>query len=182
MVDLWKILDRGGAERLALLRYCVLSVTMEPLFVYLVQEYRYRPAHAAALALFDVFCAQQAPARLRAYELLPPRALRVQAAIAAVRAQWAQMQLAESPPEDTAVRIATPARTLFDEIERGVQQDASGRLARLRRAYDPQRTPEENLPGGKLNEGQRQFVERVWQPVVKPRLVAAGFWRVETVA
>ena len=182
MTDLWKILERGGAERVALLRYCVLSVSMEPLFVFLVREYRHRPGHAAALALFDLFCAQQAPARLRAYELLPPRELRLQAAIAVVRAQCEQLHSTETPSEEVALPIAIPSRALFDSVERGVLQDASGRIAHLRRAYHPDRAPEQNLPGGRMSEGQRHFVDRVWQPVIKPRLVAAGFWRVATVA
>ena len=44
-------LQAGGRGRIDLLRHCVQSVTMEPLFAFLVQEYRQRPRHAAAIAL-----------------------------------------------------------------------------------------------------------------------------------
>ena len=71
--------------------------------------------------------------------------------------------------------VATPSRNLFDAIVRGVLQDAQGRLARMSSTYDPALTPEENLPGGKMSEGQRQFVENVWHPILKPQLVARGF-------
>jgi hypothetical protein len=47
--------------------------------------------------------------------------------------------------------------------------------------FDPQLTSEENLPGGKMTAGQRQFVEHVWQRIVKPRLTAGGFWQIETI-
>ena len=182
MVDITSILAKGGAQRLAFLRYCVLSFSVEPLFVFLAQEYRLRPSHAAALALFDVFCARQAPARLPAEEWLPPRALLVEAEITRIRAQWNQMQSPEPPDEESATPVATPSRNLFDAIVRGVQQDAQGRLARVSSTYDPARTPEENLPGGKLTQGQRGFVENVWHPILKPRLAAAGFWQIATVA
>jgi len=182
VVDIPEILEQGGAQRLAFLRYCVLSFSMEPMFVFLVEEFRLRPGHAAALALFDVFCARQAPARLPADEWLPPRELLVEAKIARIRAQWTQMQLPEPPDEESAIAVATPSRDLFDAIVHGVKQDAQGRLARLSSTYDPALTPEENLPGGKMTAGQRQFVENVWHPILKPRLVRAGFWRIVTVA
>ena len=50
------------------------------------------------------------------------------------------------------------------------------------RNYDPARTPMQTLPNGKMNAGQRQFVEQIWQQVLRPHLVAAGFWRIATVA
>jgi hypothetical protein len=182
VIDIGEILARGGAPRIAFLRYCVLSISMEPVFVFLAQEFRLRPGHAAALALFDVFCARQAPARLPASEFLPPRELLLEAAIAGIRAQWMQMQSPVPPDEDAALAVATPARTLFDAVSSGVRTDAHGRLAELSATYDPLLTPEENLPGRKINAGQRHFVERVWQPIVKPQLGRAGFWQIATVA
>jgi hypothetical protein len=92
------------------------------------------------------------------------------------------MQAPEPPDEDSAVSIAVPLRNVFDAIARGVQQDGSGRLARLASTYDPLLTPEQNLPGGKLTAGQRYFVENVWQPLVKPRLAAGGFWPIANIA
>src|SRR4051812_6970326 len=97
MIDLDETLARGGKERLDLLRYCVMSITMEPVFVFLASQYRLRPTHAGALALFDVFCAPQSRARLSAYELLPPRELGLAGDIAQIRSRWDALQ---SPPQD----------------------------------------------------------------------------------
>ena len=180
MVDISEILTKGGGPRLDFLRYCVMSINMEPIFVFLVDEYRLRATRDAAVALFDVFCARQALARLSAYELLPPRELLVEAAIARIRAE--PVHPPESADDESAIAPATPSRNLFDAIVRGVRDDTHGRLARLSSTYDPALTPEENLPGGKMSAVQRQFVDNVWHPVVKPRLVAAGFWRIATVA
>src|SRR5437867_2774371 len=80
-MHLTEILAKGGEQRVALLRYCVMSITMEPVFVFLAQEYRLRPTHAAALALYDVFCARDALARIGVMEALPPRNLQLQAAV-----------------------------------------------------------------------------------------------------
>jgi len=164
-----------------LLRYCVISTRIEPLFFFLTDEYRLRPTHAAALALYDVFCAQTAPARLGTYELLPPRELTVSAAIARIREEWQQFHAPQvcEPPEPIDVR--TPSRNLFDRIARGVRDDPAGRWARVSSDFDPRLTPQENLPGATMSAGQRHFVENVWHPVAKPRLVTAGFWQVATI-
>ena len=180
-MDIAEILTRGGAPRITLLRYCVMSVTMEPVFVFLTQEYRLRPTHAAALALYDVFCATHAPARIKAGDALPPRNLALVAAIRAIRQQWDYLQGAVEPREEAAVSITTPYRNLFDSIGRSVQRDPEGPFARVELRFDPQLSPQENLPGGKMNAGQRHFVEKIWQPVVRPRLVAAGFWHIANI-
>ena len=183
MISIDDTLARGGAERIALLRYCVMSVTMEPVFLMLVQEYRYRPTLDGALALYDMFCALNAPARLGAYALLPPRELTVGAAIEHIRSDWNAMRtpVADSDADEHRATPSTPARGLFDAIVRGVRADPDGRLAALRAAYDPTLTPQENLPGGRMTPGQRQFVEGVWTPIVRPRLTAAGFWQMTTI-
>jgi hypothetical protein len=180
-VDIAEILTRGGAPRIALLRYCVMAVTMEPVFVFLTQEYRLRPTHAAALALYDVFCAPDAPARIKARAALPPRNLALVAAIRGIRQQWDYLQGAGPLREDAGVSITTPYRNLFDPIARSVQSDAEGAFARLELSFDPELSPQENLPGGRMNAGQRHFVEKLWQPLVRPRLVAAGFWRIANI-
>jgi hypothetical protein len=183
MIDIDDTLARGGASRMALLRYCVLSMTLEPVFLLCASEYRLRPAHANALAIYDVFCAPNAPARLAAYELLPPRELTVAAAIERIRQQWKVLQ-APPPAEDEEERTVatTPGRELFDGLVRGVRADTHGRLGAVSASFDPLLSAEENLPGGKLNGSQRQFVDRVWQPIVRPRLTAAGFWQLATIA
>ena len=182
MIDIDEALTRGGAQRLGLLRYCVISITMEPLFLFLASEYRLRPSHNGALTLFDSFCAINAPARLTAYELLPPRELGVAAEIARIRERCRALQTPAEQSEDEVRSVApAPSRTLFDALVRGIRSDARGTLAALGAAYDPQLTAQENLPGGKMSASQRQFVDRVWQPLVRPRLVSAGFWQVGSI-
>ncbi|MPZ43797.1 MAG: hypothetical protein GEV05_10400 [Betaproteobacteria bacterium] len=174
-------LHAGGRSRIDLLRHCVQSVTMEPLFVFLVDEYRQRPQHAAALALFDMFCAPGAPARLGAHAVLPPMNLVLVAGTRALRAQWSQMQAAEPPAAEVAVPRTVPMRGLFDSVARAATQDPDGAWARLTRYYDPALAPSDNLPGGRMSTTQRHFVENVWKPVVRPRLVSAGFWQLQTI-
>jgi hypothetical protein len=184
LIDIDETLARGGRERVNLLRYCVISMQMEPLFVFLASEYRLRPTHAAALALFDLFVAADAPARLAAYELLPPRELALAAEIASIRERWNAMQALAQPDDDSEQALTTapwPSRALFDTLVRGVRSDSRGTLAGISNAYDPQLTPQENLPGGRVSASQRHFVDRVWQPIVRPRLTAAGFWQMGTV-
>ena len=137
-MDVAEILARGGAPRIELLRYCVMSVTMEPVFVFLTQEYRLRPTHGAALALYDVFCAPSAPARIKAGDALPPRNLPLVAAIRSIRQQWDYLQGAEELREEAGVSITTPYRNLFDPIARSVQNDAEGAFARLELQFNPQ--------------------------------------------
>lgn len=182
MIDVERTLAAGGAERIALLRYCVISITPAPIFMFLAQQYRLRPTHAGALALYDVFCEPQAPARLPDYELLPPRQLALLVAMAPIRAQWTQMQSPAEPDPETDIAIATPARHIFDTLVAGLRADASGRCASLAATFDPQLTADENLPGGRMSAAQRQFVDRVWVPIAKPRLVGAGFWQIANLA
>jgi hypothetical protein len=175
------LLEQDGEQRIALLRYCVMSVTMEPMFVFLANEYKLRPSHLGALALYDVFCSPDAPARINARAVLPPLNLRLASTIGSMRVQWQQVQpLAPEQYAGRAPRVA-PARSVFDLVVESLAKDPKGRIARLRRRYDPSRSPVENLRGGKMTPGQRAFVERIWKPVARPRLVAAGFWRIATI-
>lgn len=173
-----EILAAGGERRIALLQFCVMSVTMEPLFVFLARAYCLRPTHIGALALYDVFCAADAPARIRALHVLPPRHLRLLSDIQIIRSQWAQMRSDEVPDEGSSVPITVPHRHLFDFVTEALRNDPDGHYARLSRAFDPERTPQQNLSGGRINDGQRRFREKIWVPVARPRLVAAGFWQI----
>jgi hypothetical protein len=174
--DLDAILAKGGEHRIALLRYCAISGTMEPVFVFLVTLYRLRPTHAGALALYDVFCAPGAPGRVRAPDVLPPRNLRLSADAGSVRAQWAQVATGEARESDVAMRITTPHRDLFDVVTQWLRRDPESPWSRVGHTFDVGRTPEENLPGGRMSPGQRQFRDERWLPVIRPRLVDAGFW------
>ncbi|HEX2828884.1 MAG TPA: hypothetical protein VHP37_21215 [Burkholderiales bacterium] len=183
MIDVADTIARGGRGRVDLLRYCVMSIAMEPLFLFLAGEYRLRPTHAGALALFDVFCDPHSPARLSAHELLPPRELALAAGIAQIRSRWAALQAPRPAEDDQAPRSvpAGPGRSLFDALVRGVLADANGRIKALSASYDPHLSPAENLPGGRMNASQRSFVDNVWIPFARPRLAAAGFWQIATV-
>lgn len=185
MIDVADTLVRGGQARIDLLKFCVMSIAMEPVFLFLAAEYRLRPTHAGALALYDVFCDPGSAARLRTYELLPPRELALAAEVARLRERWTAMQA--PPPEEDAEQEprtipAGAGRTLFDTLVRGVSADASGRIKALGAAYDPSLSAAENLPGGRMNPAQRSFVDNVWQPFARPRLASAGFWQIATVS
>jgi hypothetical protein len=181
-INIDELFTRGGEKRIAFLRFCVMSVTMEPIFVFLTGEYRLRPTHAAALALYEVFCAPDAPARIRALHLLPPRDLRLLSATQSIRLQWAQMQSSEQTEEGSTAGIITPHKNLFDFVVNALRLDPQGRFMEVSNRYNPQLTPQQNLPGGKMNAAQRHFLENIWQPIARPRLVAAGFWRIADIA
>jgi hypothetical protein len=74
-----------------------------------------------------------------------------------------------------------PARYIFDEVVRQLET-GRGQLREVGELYDPSLTPYENLPGRRMTPGQKAFVEHVWVPRVRPRLVAAGFRRVADIA
>ena len=77
-----------------------------------------------------------------------------------------------------------PARDLFDFIVDELRRDPEqGPLADAARGFDPQRSGLENLdlPEGTVPDEHRGFVERVWRPVIRRRLAAAGFWRIATI-
>jgi hypothetical protein len=178
-ISVESILMAGGRGRIDLLRHCVWSITMEPVFVFLVHEYRHRPRHAAALGLFDMFCAPGAPARLDPDAVLGPANVTLAASVRTLRAQWLQMQAAEPP--QLAIPVTVPMRGMFDRIVDRLMKNPEGGWARLGLYYNPARDPAENLPEGPMTPAQRHFVEHVWKPRVRPCLVSAGFWQMRTI-
>ena len=60
----------------------------DPLFVFLANEYRLQPTIPGAIALYDTFCTPNAPARLDAVDVLPPRNLGLQQQVERLRRQW----------------------------------------------------------------------------------------------
>lgn len=179
MVDVDEVFRQGGAVLVDFLQYCVLSVQPEPVFALLVREYRAAPTAARALALYDLFCAPGAPARIRAESALPPYDLRLPRGLDPLR----QPPPPPAPEDEGARRTVPPGPPayLFDYVVALLRQAPDDRLGAAGRQFDPGRTPLENLPGGRLSAGQRAFVENVWRPRVRPALVAAGFWRVATI-
>jgi hypothetical protein len=188
-VDLEELIRGGGKGLLDLLSFCVVSVQPEPLFLFLAQEYRLAPMAARALALYDVFCAPGASFRLRCEGPLEPHDLRLARALAPVRAQVARAAVPPPPPPDNegaalparAPHVDIPSPFLFDHIVDHLRGLQAGPLQSIPLGYDPTRSPVENLPDGRMTASQRFFVDRVWQPRVRPLLTRAGFWRVQNV-
>ena len=179
--DIESIFRSGGKGLVDLLEYCARSVQMEPIFVFLVGEYRVAPTATKALALYDVFCAPQALGRISAPEVLPPLDLRILGAMAPLQ-RWLAQSSARGPDSAAGLSPPLPARFHFDFIVAHLQADPTGSLKRICQSYDPSRTPWANLPGGNMTPGQRAFIEKVWEPVLRPRLVEAGFRRIANIA
>jgi hypothetical protein len=159
--DLHEIFQRGGKALVDLLEYCVRSMQTDIVFSFLVREYRIHPTAAKALALYEMFCAADAPARIAAPRAFPPYAMRIHAAV---------QPLLQNP--------TLPPKYLFDFIVAELEKGSESSFHNVGSHYDPGRDPWENLPGGKMNAGQRAFVEKVWEPTIRPRLVQAGFRRI----
>ncbi|WP_338846349.1 hypothetical protein V8J88_21635 [Massilia sp. W12] len=184
--DLLALARNGGEAAIALWQYCVRAVNPDALFILLLEEYRLRPTHEALLALFDCFCAPQAQARISAAAHISQNSLFLQQ-ISQLREEWRIwqdfQQLRRQHPEQelTPPRRSQPYRSVFDGLQKQLlEQESSGwRLAC--RSYDPAQSPNRNLPGGDMTPQQRLFVSRIWQPLLRPRLVAAGFWKLATV-
>lgn len=178
-VDIPATLSQGGDGAISLLQFCIRSGQLEPLFLYLTQDYQQRPSHLAALTLFDMFCASNAPARLSVATVLPPQELRLSGSITMLRQQWQQMQqvrAGQAIDEEKKLFIAQPQRGLFDTVVAAF----GPRFELIASQFDPDKRVNDNLPDGKLSAGQRNFVNLVWQAKVRPQLASAGFWRVTT--
>jgi hypothetical protein len=175
-VNLDELLAGGGKELLDLLHFSVLSVQLEPLFVCLVRDYRGGATVERACALFDAFLSPTAPARIRAEPVMPPCDPRLGSALRL----WRERQSAQAGPPRPGERpvLLLPPRDLFDAVVAYLRDQSDGPLQQIARTYDPLRTPYENLPDGKVSSGGHYFIDRVWQPRIRPMLVAAGFRRV----
>jgi hypothetical protein len=169
-IDVDEIFTGGGKKLVDFLDYAVRAVQTDVLFSFLVREYREHPTTPKAVVLFDIFCAPRAPARLSLPEVLPPMNLQIAAAMRPLG-----LNLVAAPP------LILPPKYLFDAIDLHLRKNSDG-LRTVKRRYRPSRSPLENLPGGRMNTGQKFFVEKVWEPNLRPRLVAAGFRRVGSIA
>lgn len=185
--------DRGGRDLIDLLEYCVISLRKDILFHYLVRQYRQRPTAGGAVAMHDMFCAADAPARISAARILAPKDMRLEQAIMPFRQTLlrcaADEVVADDGTSDQTETISRrqvvdpfPPKYLFDGIVKSLLAASDTQWQNVESHYDPSITPHANLPGGKMTANQRLFVDRIWTPVVRPRLVAAGFWRIATVS
>lgn len=159
--------------------YAVRSMQMDLLFLALVRDYRIHPTTPKAIALYELFCTLQALARISAIELLPPRHLKLQAAVQRFKPPLRPTGGTDGP--GSSLPPLLPPKYLFDALATHLEQ-RSPVLRNIRKRYKPARSPQANLPGGRMTTVQRHFVDKVWEPLIRPRLVAAGFWRVATVA
>ena len=173
-IDAEREIERGGKVLLDFLTYCVMAFRMEPIFACLARDYRLHPTPAGAVALYDVFLAPEAGARLNAVGAhLPPRDLLLEREVRRLRPP--------TPGAPAPLEVSTP-RHLFDGLLDRMREGEPNPILLPGLDFDPAVAPEANLPGGRMTQGQRAFVERVWQPGLRPRLVAAGFWKVRNVA
>jgi|tagenome__1003787_1003787.scaffolds.fasta_scaffold20565808_2 hypothetical protein len=171
-MDIDELFRRGDRPLIEFLQFCVYTRRVEPLFAFLVGEYRQNPTAPRAEALYDLFVATKAPARLAATDLLPPENLRIDMGMRRLRAH---------PGSGTAGPFL-PSRDLFDFIVDELHRDSEqGPLAEAARSFDPERTGLENLPEETVPDDHRGFVEGLWRPVIRRRLTAAGFWRIATI-
>ncbi len=177
-IDLNQLFRTGGAGLIDFLHYCVFSRQLEPVFVFLVHEYRNHPMAGRALVLYDLFCAPGALARIKAEPVLPPFDWRIHRGIQPIRQQWARADSAPSETDETFVPNISPSRYLFDSIVDHLENHDDGPLQVVSRQFDPNRAPLENLPDGKMTPSQQAFLDKVWKPTIRPQLVAAGFWRI----
>ena len=176
--DLDRVIERGGKNLIALLQHGVRAAHADLLFVFLVGEYRQAPTAAKALALYRSFCASDSPARLSDPKLLPPLNPSLVGSMRPLEESLQPLAPGANPRVGSPPFL--PSRQLFDQLASQIRASSAG-LRALKRYYRMRKTPVQNLPGGKMTAGQRFFVDRIWQPVLKPRLVAAGFWRVASI-
>jgi len=188
-IDFEETMNRGGNELIQFLHFCVYSVELAPIFVFLAREYRMRPTVSGALALHANFCENGAPARIKADPVLAPRNLQLDQLVLRMAAQQRIFEVAQQQQKDADADVVantegrrgppppSPVIFLFDDVVGHLRGDLDGPLHTAARTFDPTCSPMQNLPDGRLNVGQRAFVENVWRPRVRPLLVAAGFWR-----
>jgi hypothetical protein len=180
-VNVQKTFEKGGKKLIDLLDYCVRSMEMAPLFLFLVQEYRRAPTAAKAVALFEIFCRANAPSTIDVPAAIPPINLQIQTDLRPFISAPQGSHASEPMPSVWSQRVLLPPKYLFDSLAAAVLKDSVS-FRRVSRRYQPSRSPLENLPGGKMTMSQRHFVEKVWEPVLRPQLMSAGFWRMSTIA
>jgi hypothetical protein len=104
----------GGAERINFLNKCIMEGMTDYVFEFLVSEYRTAPSKKKAIAIYDLFCSQNAPYRINCDELLPPKNPQLSGMI-----DWYREQRQAAQQMNFLKRIATssnrtPVREQFD--------------------------------------------------------------------
>ena len=165
-----------------LLKHAVRTANVDLLFVYLVWEYRQQPTAAKALALYRLFCVPRAPTRLSIPELLPPLNPKLSLRIAPMEtaAEPSPGGAASGPSGGAASAPRLVPKFLFDDVVESLCKKSKP-YRKAKRDYRVRKTPAQNLPFEMLTEYQRYFPEYAWKPLLKPALVAVGFWRVAAI-
>jgi hypothetical protein len=201
-IDLKATFAAGGRPMIDLLEYCVFSVQMDPIFCCLASDYRMLPTATKAITLYEAFCSPTAPARISPKNFLPPYDKRIARDIDLLRPP----PQAVLKPDEEEETIKTeegalksdedtkeeahdveppiqllPAKFLFDTIA-GELERSSAAMLQIATNYNPSLLPQQNLPGGQLASAQRQFVNGIWVPQVRPFLVSAGFFKIANIA
>lgn len=180
-VDPRELFERGGKDLVQFLEFCVMSIYVDPVFAFLLMEYRMHATIPRALALYDVFCHPQSAARIAATEALSPKDRRLEFDIDRLRANVKEVEEFNATEPEFPRTLLIPPKYLFDQLDKCLAANEDNSLEKASQEYDPDLSPAENLPDGKMNEVQRQFVDHVWQPHLRPHLVKAGFWRIANI-
>lgn len=154
---------------------------LEPVFCFLAQEYRLRPTHLGALALYDVFCRAQSPAKISLRDIVPATDTRLASAIQYASNQQALKTQTAVDDMVNVSRTIAPQRYLYDFLAQAVQNESGGNYEQVAHQFDPKLPPEQSMPHGKMTDIQRHFVNYVWRPLVRPCLANAGFWQVAVI-
>jgi hypothetical protein len=179
-IDVDELFTRGGRPLIDFLEYCVFSVRVDPMFAYLVKNYREIPTVTGAIALYDGFCAPDAPARISAAELLPPRDRRLLEFMELLRGRCDAIREQAEAQGEPPPRLPAPPHSLFDPLTE-ILLRSGGPVQAAAEVFIPELEPHEQLDGGHMNAGQRAFVENVWRAHLRPSLAAAGFFRIANV-
>lgn len=174
MMKLDAELERGGKSQIDLLGFCVNRRRVDVLFYFLVREYRLFPTWLAAWVLYEEFCLENSAARLSVVTTDRDLPVSFVNSIAVIQQNLeAYFEL----PEDERVplnRLPRPDRSLFDFWIERMKRHPAAPLDAAMRDYEAR----DAATSGAMDA---HFLNEIWRPRVRPRLVAAGFWRIATI-
>ena len=179
-IDFDELVSSGGEALVDLLDYSVRAMVFDVLFVFLVREYQQQPTGPKAVALYDGFCASHALAPLSVPDALRRHQWQLEAALRQIKSDFTRQEVAGMSGTPGASMILPP-KFLFDSLTTRLREDSAA-FRHVRDYYNPDLTPLQNLPGGRMTANQRNFVDKIWTPKLRPVLVRADFRRVASIA
>ena len=175
-VSLEEVYQQESRLRLEFLQYCIFTKRLEGIFLHAAAQFRSHYTIDKALALYDCFCAEKAPARLGYPQFLPPMNQSISWTVQRIRQS---MKLASefvpSEEEPDPPVIVQPHRYLFEPLEKAMWLDPNSSARQAASEFNPELTALENLPDGRLTMDQRRFVSEVWFQLLRPALSSAGY-------